>query len=132
MEIATALIDRGADLNAKDQNGQTPLHTVATVMFSRRIANKLIDRGGDVDAKDQTGRTPLYYAVCGGRTEIASLLIARGANVTKRMAYLAGGHSEMAYLIKVADFTSLLTVRSSGDADLGGQEQECKRSRIKI
>ena len=137
MEIATALIDRGADLNTKDQGGRTPLHA-AIFCENMEIATALIDRGADLNTKDQTGRTPLYVAVCGGRTEIASLLIDRGANVTERIAYLAGGHSEMAYFIsrcaraKVADATSLLTVRSSGDADLGGQEQECKRSRIKL
>ena len=41
-------------------------------------------KGADVNSKDNYGNTPLHYAVLGGHTEIAELLIAEGADVNAR------------------------------------------------
>ena len=47
----------GADVNVKDNNGCTPLHTA-----TKEIAELLIAKGVDVNAKDDFGRTPLDFA----------------------------------------------------------------------
>ena len=104
--ITTLLIARGADVNAKDDIGMTPLYT-ATFM-SHQITIELIDRGADVNAKDQNGLTPLYYAVRGLRTEIESLLISRGA---ERMSYLALSNALKSQMLRARSQSVLAEMR---------------------
>ena len=71
--IAKALIDAGADVNAKKGDGFTPLH-VATVNERTEIAQALITAGAKVDAKDEDGWTPLHWAAI-THIDIAKALI---------------------------------------------------------
>lgn len=54
-----ALIARGDDLHATDNDGATPLHYAAHVAHAE-IAKILLEKGARVDAKDGKGRTPLH------------------------------------------------------------------------
>jgi ankyrin repeat protein len=74
------LLDRGADVEAKDVDGWTPLHIV-TYRNSIETAKLLIERGADVKAKDNDGWTPLHWASWNNAIELAKLLIERGADV---------------------------------------------------
>jgi ankyrin repeat protein len=55
------LIDRGADVNASNESGQTALHIAAQA--SDRIVEFLATHGAKVDAKDKQGRTALDVAL---------------------------------------------------------------------
>ena len=61
MELAMALVDRGADVDARDEFQRTPLHE-ACGNGHMELAMALVDRGADVDAEDDDQRTPLHYA----------------------------------------------------------------------
>jgi len=84
-EIAEFLIEKGANLDTKAQDGHggTPLHWAAA---SGRVemARRLIDAGADVHAKDNSGLTPLDATNCDresekkAKLEIAELLRENG------------------------------------------------------
>jgi len=77
------LIAAGAEVNAKDSNGRTPLHTAATY-GQKEVAEQLISKGADVNAKDSSGETPLHEAAYRDNKEVAALLISKGADVNAK------------------------------------------------
>ena len=73
----------GADVNAKESGGATPL-LFAAQGGHKEIAELLIAEGAEVNANDSTGYTPLHYAAARGHKETAELLIAKGADVNAK------------------------------------------------
>ena len=73
----------GTDVNAKNRDKWTPLHTAAST-GRKEIAELLIAKGADVSAKNKYGYTPLHHAVNFGHKEIAELLIAGGVDVNAK------------------------------------------------
>jgi len=59
--VAALLLADGADVNARDKTGCTPLHWAAE-WDHEEVAGVLLDDGADVDAQDGDGRTPLPRA----------------------------------------------------------------------
>ena len=81
IEAVKQHLDDGTEVNAKDENGLTPLHFAKT----KEIADLLISKGADVNAKEAKNRiTPLHWAAWRGRKEIAELLIAKGADLNTK------------------------------------------------
>jgi ankyrin repeat protein len=78
IEEATSLIADGADVNAKDHFGDTPLHAAGSDI---NMVKLLIANGADVNAKDRKGRTPLIRALNLRSAEAAKFLIANGADI---------------------------------------------------
>ncbi|MEG4495174.1 ankyrin repeat domain-containing protein [Microcoleus sp. D3_18_C4] len=90
-EVAELLIAKGADVNAKDTFGGTPLHSAA-LSDRIKVAQTLIAKGADVNAWGETQfelcnficTTPLFFA---RSPEMAKLLIAKGADVNAKNKY---------------------------------------------
>ena len=77
---AAELVACGADVNAKDDDGETLLHVAAWKRASD-VAKLLIDRGADVNAKNDYGSTPLFHPANYDNVDIVKLLIDRGTDV---------------------------------------------------
>lgn len=55
-------IQAGAQVNARDPVGSTPLHFAAALSASPAIIETLARRGAEVNAREQRGSTPLHWA----------------------------------------------------------------------
>ncbi len=80
IEAVKQAITDGADVNAKNDFGSTPL-IAAALEGHKEIVELLTAAGADLISKDEEGVTPLHNAASQGNKEIAQLLIAKGANV---------------------------------------------------
>ena len=76
------LLDRGAEVNGKDNSGWTPLHYAAWDGHAD-VAALLLDRGAEVNVKTIDGWTPLHYAADYGHADVVALLLERGAKETE-------------------------------------------------
>ena len=92
IEAVKQYLDAGADVNAKDDDGDTPLIHAASMMYraeNKEIVELLITKGADVNAENFFC-TSMHYVAALGRKEIVELLIANGANVNPKAGGEAG------------------------------------------
>ncbi len=76
----TALLDGGADVNARDENGMTALMHAVKGTHSDAI-RVLIERGADVNARGRfLGYEAILFAVKANDAEIVELLVKNGFN----------------------------------------------------
>jgi ankyrin repeat protein len=68
------LLRAGYDINAKNGEGQTPLH----MAMDSEVARLLLESGAHVDAQDEEGQTPLHLAIM---DDDSQLLLDHGANI---------------------------------------------------
>ena len=80
-DTALELIDRGAEVSAKNNDGDTPLHCACRNGHTE-IVQILIARGADISAKNNDGETPLHWACGNEHRETVLALIDRGAEVS--------------------------------------------------
>lgn len=76
-EVAALLIEKGADLNATAQRKLTPLHTTP----SADVVRLLVDKGANLEALNDSGNAPLVWQLQSNRAEPAIALIEKGADV---------------------------------------------------
>ncbi|CAB0030044.1 unnamed protein product [Trichogramma brassicae] len=85
---AATLLRRGADANAANADGSTPLHTICQKYWdddSARIFLETNDESNwpiEVDARDNLGRTPLQLAVAYLMPSTVGVLLNRGADLS--------------------------------------------------
>jgi len=105
-EVVSLLLKAGADVNAKNNDGETAL-MLASAFGHTEIVSLLLKAEADVNAKDKQGWTALMDASCSGHTEVVSLLLKAGADVNAKPNYgetalmLASdfGHTEVVSLL---------------------------------
>lgn len=102
-DLARALIERGADVNAAARNALrvTPLHAAAAMRDSATM-QLLLDHGADVNARQQLGYRALHTAAQHGDEAMVEQLLAAGADPRfsgedgKSPADLAAAHGHAA------------------------------------
>ena len=84
-EVVQLLIDHGANVNAADDAGFTPLMYIAFDATGGEdkktihAARLLMEHGADVNARDKDGKTALAHAPRSSRNLITALLKEHGA-----------------------------------------------------
>lgn len=73
------LIARGANVNARDGKGATPLVAACNLNFVEGAA-LLVEQGARVDESNSAGETPLITAVHNRNIELMRILLKAGAN----------------------------------------------------
>ena len=84
-EIARALIQAGADVNAIDSSQRTPVHLAVVRNLPGLIAS-LANAGAKLNEQDAAGWTPLHWAAAKDQLEMTQALIAAGADAHARSA----------------------------------------------
>lgn len=80
--LAAWLVAQGADVDARDSQGRTPLHHWVTAWSSHPEA--LLDLGADIGATDKAQKTPLHLAAGRQLVPSVALLLDRGADPRAR------------------------------------------------
>ena len=126
LALATVLLKEGADVNARNSAGQTPLHAAARNGHAT-VALVLITSGATVNVTDIFAfNTPLHLAADNGHAAAASVLLAHnasvnavnsfGGNTPLHLAALSGRATVAAILL---EYNASVNARNSfGDAPL--------------
>jgi hypothetical protein len=72
-DVVRLLLAEGADVNAMNDSGETPLHYAAW-RADTAIAELLLSHGADTGAETDVSRTPLDWALWADRDDIADLI----------------------------------------------------------
>ena len=78
LDAVQQLLAAGVDINARDDDRQTPL-AAAAIAGRVELIDLLIANGANVNLRDKAGRTALTQAVEAGHDEVAELLRQHGA-----------------------------------------------------
>ncbi|XP_046984027.1 TD and POZ domain-containing protein 1-like [Schistocerca americana] len=79
VEEVRLLLAAGADVGARDVDGETALHWAA-LRGHAAVVRLLLSAASDPDARDQWWRTPLHWAARNGHAEAAAALLQAGAD----------------------------------------------------
>ena len=86
-EVVRYLIKHGADVNTRNKAHQTPL--ILAAHHGDVEANEaLMDAGAELEAADGNGWTALTWASYREHDHTASILLSRGADITKRLIWM--------------------------------------------
>jgi ankyrin repeat protein len=103
------LVARGADVNAPDEAGQTPLHHMVLWCTDREVVGRLLAYGAELNARDRHGVTPLLLAAdCvwtpqhswGDHQGLVEFLLERGAALDAWSATILNRPEELTALLQ--------------------------------
>ncbi|WVY96718.1 hypothetical protein V8G54_028869 [Vigna mungo] len=88
------LLERGANIEAKDEDGAIPLHDACAGGRFTEIVQLLLNRANSaehikrmLESVDSEGDTPLHHAARGEHVDVIRLLLSNGASSTKENLY---------------------------------------------
>ena len=159
-KVIIALLDAGADVNARAPNGRTvyatPLHLAAQHSKTPKVVKILLDAGAEVDALLGTGdwngtvlRTPLHQAAKHNENaEIITLLLQAGAdvnlnenptfaglsalNIELSTRIYASGRTAVYFAAKYNKNPKIITALINAGADINTRDSKFKRTPLHL
>ena len=113
------LLDRGANIESKDNLGFTAL-LVAAYRGHNECIGGLLDRGADIESKTDLGKTALLVATQQGHTECIGVLLDRGADIKSKEC--DGGTALDAAAQK--GYTACIDLLLDRGADIGSKDSQ--------
>jgi ankyrin repeat protein len=83
VDMVKFLVSRGADVNVKDNYGQTPVQ-IAAQLDDAEIIIHLVSNGAEINIKNSIGKTPLHDAVAHDQFQIVNYLISQDAEINAK------------------------------------------------
>ncbi|XP_031779011.1 inversin-B-like [Nasonia vitripennis] len=142
-ELVPLLMKYKADVTARDSDGQSVLHRLASSSYGEHVdlAKTLIRKGVSVDGRDSIRQyQPIHWAVQCGKHKLVNLLLDNGADVNAQMI---GGESPLYLAVQYACPIALLRTLLNRGANvdlktIGGQTvlhnacRHCNKKNVKI
>ncbi len=115
------LVEKGADINALNNQGSAPLH-IAASSKSPETVKLLLELGANADQPDDVGMTPLLYAIIRDDVRSSKALIDGGADLNKRSAE---GYTPLALALEEQRYeTAKLLLDAGAEFDTAVGEEE--------
>ena len=80
-EAARKLVSKGAEVDAKDDAGMTPLHVAASMDNTQGVDLLIDEAGANMNARDNEGRSPMLVALDRNFVKLSEKLLRKGADV---------------------------------------------------
>ena len=99
LEAVKYLVEKGADIHAKDKDSKTPLHCTCQ-KGDLEVVKYLVEKGADINAKSNFDNTPLIYACQKGHLKLVKYLVEKGADIN---AKINSGNTPLHYACQEGD-----------------------------
>ena len=78
-DVVNLLLNKGAEIDKRDDYGKTPLHVAAWGHL--HVVELFLDRGAQHDSRNRGGRAPLHMAAEGGHKDVVKVFLDHGTDV---------------------------------------------------
>lgn len=116
IRIVELLLAKGADVNIRNEGGETPLHYAAGHGHTR-VMETLLENGADPAQKGTGCGTPMQWAARNGQIQPIKTLVDHGVSIDQ------GGSGGVTALMEATSYGQMATVRfllaNGADANLG-------------